>query len=107
MKNVIGIMREGISKRGEKRVGITPHYAKEIIKWGHRLLIQSAKHPKTGETKRAFPDSDYKKAGAEISEDLSPAKVIFGLKEIHHTRILPDKAYYFFLIHTRDRSKTG
>ena len=96
MKNVIGIMREGISKRGEKRVGITPHYAKEIINWGHRLLIQSAKHPKTGEIKRAFSDSDYKKVGAEISEDLSPAKVIFGLKEIHHTRILPDKAYYFF-----------
>jgi NAD/NADP transhydrogenase alpha subunit len=38
MKNVIGIMREGISKRGEKRVAITPHYAKEIIKWGHRLI---------------------------------------------------------------------
>jgi alpha-aminoadipic semialdehyde synthase len=96
MKNVIGIMREGISKRGEKRVAITPHYAKEITNWGHRLIIQSAKHPKTGELKRAFSDSDYKKAGAEISEDLSPAKVIFGLKEIHHTRILPDKAYYFF-----------
>lgn len=96
MKNVIGIMREGISKRGEKRVGITPHYAKEIINWGHNLLIQSAKHPETGEIKRAFSDSDYKKAGAEINEDLSSAKVIFGLKEIHHTRILPDKAYYFF-----------
>ncbi|MBS4034007.1 MAG: hypothetical protein KGZ85_06055 [Ignavibacterium sp.] len=96
MKNVIGIMREGISKRGEKRVAITPHYAKEIINWGHRLLVQSAKHPKTGETKRAFTDSDYKKAGADIGEDLTPAKVIFGLKEIHHTRILPDKAHYFF-----------
>jgi saccharopine dehydrogenase (NAD+, L-lysine forming) len=96
MKNVIGIMREGISKRGERRVGITPHYAKEIIQWGHRIIIQSAKHPKTGEIKRAFPDSDYKKTGVEISEDLSSAKVIFGLKEIHHTRILPDKAYYFF-----------
>lgn len=96
MKNIIGIMREGISKRGEKRVAITPHYAKEITNLGHRLIIQSAKHPKTGELKRAFPDSDYKKAGAEISEDLSSAKVVFGLKEIHHTRILPDKAYYFF-----------
>lgn len=96
MKNTIGIMREGISKRGEKRVGITPHYAKEIIQWGHRIIIQSAKHPKTGEIKRAFPDSDYKKAGAEVSEDLSAAKIIFGLKEIHHSRILPDKAYYFF-----------
>jgi alpha-aminoadipic semialdehyde synthase len=96
MKNVIGIMREGISKRGERRVAITPKYAKEIVGWGHRLIIQSAKHPKTNEIKRAFSDNDYKKAGAEISEDLLPAKVIFGLKEIHHTRILKDKAYYFF-----------
>ena len=35
-------------------------------------------------------------AGAEISEDLSKAKVIFGLKEIHLTRLLPNKAYYTF-----------
>lgn len=89
-------MREGISKRGERRVAITPKYAKEIVGWGNKLIVQSAKHPKTNEIKRAFPDKDYKLAGAEISEDISRAKVIFGLKEIHHTRILPDKVYYFF-----------
>ncbi|MEO8232978.1 MAG: hypothetical protein ABI638_11890 [Ignavibacteriota bacterium] len=96
MKNIIGIMREGISKRGEKRVAITPKYAKEIVKWGHKLIIQSAKHPKTFEIKRAFHDKEYKLAGAEISEDLSMTKVIFGLKEIHTTRLLPNKAYYTF-----------
>lgn len=96
MKNTIGIMREGISKRGERRVAIVPHLAREIVKWGHRLIVQSAKHPKTGEIKRAFPDTDYTKASAEICEDLSEARVIFGLKEIHHTRILSDKVYYFF-----------
>lgn len=89
-------MREGISKRGEKRVAITPSFARAIVEWGHKLIVQSAKHPKTNEIKRAFSDKDYKLAGAEISEDISRAKVIFGLKEIHHTRILPDKAYYFF-----------
>ncbi|MDP2366359.1 MAG: hypothetical protein Q8M94_21610 [Ignavibacteria bacterium] len=96
MKNIIGIMREGISKRGEKRVAITPKYAKEIVLWGHKLIVQSAKHPKTFEIKRAFHDRDYKLAGAEISEDLSKATVIFGLKEIHLTRLLPNKAYYTF-----------
>ncbi len=96
MHNIIGIMREGISKRGEKRVAITPSFARAIVEWGHKLIVQSAKHPKTNEIKRAFSDKDYKLAGAEISEDISRAKVIFGLKEIHHTRILPDKAYYFF-----------
>ena len=89
-------MREGISKRGEKRVAITPKYAKEIVKLGHKLIIQSAKHPKTSEIKRAFQDKEYKLAGAEISEDLSNAKVIFGLKEIHVTRLLPNKVYYTF-----------
>ena len=96
MHNIIGIMREGISKRGEKRVAVTPNFARVIVGWGHKLIVQSAKHPKTKEIKRAFHDRDYKLAGAEISEDISRAKVIFGLKEIHHTRILPNKAYYFF-----------
>jgi len=96
MNNVIGIMREGISKRGEKRVAITPKYAKEIVSWGHKLIVQSARHPKTSEIKRAFHDRDYKLAGAEIAEDLTKAKVIFGLKEIHLTRLLPNKAYYTF-----------
>lgn len=96
MKKTIGIIREGMSKRGEKRVAITPRFAKEIVGWGYRLIVQPAKHPKTGDIKRAFPDSDYKKTGAEISEDLSPARIIFGLKEISHTRILPDKVYYYF-----------
>jgi alanine dehydrogenase len=96
MKNTIGILREGRSKRGEKRVAITPGYARQIVEWGHKLIVQSAFHPETRDEKRAFADKEYKNAGAIISEDLSPAQVIFGLKEIFHTTILPDKAYYFF-----------
>ncbi len=96
MKNVIGILREGRSKRGEKRVAITPAYAKQIVEWGHKLIVQSAFHPISNDEKRAFHDKEYKNAGAIISEDLSPAKVIFGLKEIFPARILPAKAYYFF-----------
>ena len=72
MKNVIGIIREGLSKKGEKRVAITPVYAKQIIDWGHHLIVQPAVNPKTGEIKRVFPDILYKRAGAEINEDLSP-----------------------------------
>ena len=51
MLNIIGIMREGISKRGEKRVAITPSFARAIVEWGHKLIVQSAKHPKTNEIK--------------------------------------------------------
>ena len=96
MKNIVGILREGRSKRGEKRVAVTPEYAKKIVDWGHKLIVQSAFHPELGDEKRAFADKEYKNAGAIISEDLSPAHIIFGLKEIFPARILPDKAYYFF-----------
>ena len=96
MKNIIGIMREGISKRGEKRVAITPKYAKEIVLLGHKLIVQPARHPETSEIKRAFADKEYRIAGAEISENISSAKLIFALKEIHVNRLLPNKAYYTF-----------
>jgi len=96
MNNIIGLIREGLSKPGEKRAAITPDNAKQIIKWGYKLIIQSAVNPNNGEIKRIFPDIAYKRSGAEISEDLSSADLIFGLKEIHPTRILPNKAYYLF-----------
>jgi len=96
MKNTIGVIREGRSKRGEKRTAITPADVKLITSWGHKVIVQSGKHPETGEEKRIFKDVEYHKAGAEISEDLSPVELIFGLKELSIGRILPGKAYYFF-----------
>jgi alanine dehydrogenase len=96
MNNIIGVLREGLSKKGEKRVAITPEYAKQIVEWGYKLIVQPAAHPETGENKRAFNDEDYNNAGAEISEDLSPADVIFGLKEMDVDRIFPNKTYLFF-----------
>jgi alanine dehydrogenase len=96
MNNTIGILREGLSKKGEKRVAVTPEWAKHIVEWGHKLIVQPAAHPETEEIKRAFSDEEYKNSGAEISEDLSSADVIFGLKEIDTDRILPNKTYLFF-----------
>ncbi len=89
-------MREGKSKRGEKRTAITPSDTKLIINWGHKMIVQSGIHPDTDEEKRIFKDADYRKAGAVVSEDLSSADLIFGLKELSIKRILPGKAYYFF-----------
>ncbi|MCH7964764.1 MAG: hypothetical protein IH852_12595 [Bacteroidetes bacterium] len=96
MKNIIGILREGLSKKGEKRVAVTPEYAKQIVEWGYKLIAQPAVHAETGENKRVFNDEEYKNAGSEISEDLSTADVIFGLKEIDTDRILSNKTYLFF-----------
>ncbi len=96
MNNTIGILREAINKKGEKRVAVTPTFAAHIVQQGYKLTVQPAKYPLTGEIKRAFPDDEYLKAGAEINEDLSKTDVIFGLKEIPVKRILPEKVYFLF-----------
>ncbi len=96
MKNTIGILREAINKKGEKRVAVTPAFAAQIVEKGYKLFVQPAKNPSTGEIKRAFPDDEYLEAGAEINEDLSKTDVIFGLKEIPVKRILPEKVYLLF-----------
>ena len=96
MNNTIGILRESLSKKGEKRVAITPNLTKQILEWGHEIIIQPAVHPETREIKRAFPDQSYQQLGVEINEDLSKANVIFGIKEIDIDKILAGKTYVFF-----------
>ncbi len=95
-QNIIGIRREDLSKKGEKRVAIPPNMAADIVAMGHSLLVQPAANPETGEVKRAFTDADFAKAGAIITEDLSSAQVIFGLKEVGIPYLIPQKAYLFF-----------
>lgn len=96
IKNTIGIRREDLSKRGEKRVAVTPLFAQNITKAGHTLLVQPRQHPEQGTIKRAFTDEQYEASGAQITEDLSAARVIFGLKEIELAHILPNKTYLCF-----------
>lgn len=92
----IAIRREDLSKKGEKRVAIVPAHLPLFTQAGHRVLVQPAQHPEKGEVKRSFADTTYLGLGAEIREDLSDAEVIFGLKEVETSQLLPDKAYFFF-----------
>ena len=96
MHSIIGIRREDLDKKGEKRVAITPEHVHEIIQAGHTLWVQAGIHPKTKEEKRAFADREYLEKGAQIREDLNSASVIFGLKEIKSDLILPQKTYLLF-----------
>jgi alpha-aminoadipic semialdehyde synthase len=96
MPNTIAVRREDLSKKGEKRVAISPERAQEITSLGAGLLVQPGSHPETNEEKRIFQDELYEAVGAEIKEDLADADVIFGLKEIELAHILPEKAYLFF-----------
>lgn len=96
MNNIIAIRREDLSKKGEKRVAVTPRLAKSIVEAGHELLVQPGIHPTEGVVKRTFDDSAYAAVGAKIGEDLGAARVVFGLKEIEKDKIQADKAYLCF-----------
>jgi alpha-aminoadipic semialdehyde synthase len=53
------------------------------------VLVQSSKS-------RCYTDEEFLQAGATISEDFSDASIIFGVKEVPTTDLMPDKTYFFF-----------
>jgi len=86
---VIGIRRED-KNIWEKRTPLIPSDMKELIEnFGIQFLVQPSEI-------RIFKDEEYAQAGAEISEDLSKAEFIFGVKEIPPEKLLPEKTYVFF-----------
>ncbi len=45
---------------------------------------------------RIFPDSAYEKAGFKVTEDVSDADVMIGVKEVPIDALIPNKKYFFF-----------
>jgi alanine dehydrogenase len=45
---------------------------------------------------RIFTDEEYKKAGIDVSEDLSACDVLFGVKEVPVDALIPNKSYFIF-----------
>ena len=45
---------------------------------------------------RVFPDSEYIKAGFEVSQDVSDCDVMLGVKEVPIDALIPNKKYFFF-----------
>ncbi len=85
----IGIRREDKS-RWERRVPITPEKARELgEKYGIEFVVQPS-------PVRVFGEEEFRQAGALVQEDLSPADVIFGVKEIPLQYFQPGKTYVFF-----------
>jgi len=86
---IIGIRRED-KNIWEKRTPLIPSDVKDLINTlGIKFLVQPSEI-------RIFKDDEYIQAGAEISEDLSKAEFIFGVKEIPPEKLLPEKTYVFF-----------
>ncbi|KAG2207514.1 hypothetical protein INT47_004264, partial [Mucor saturninus] len=93
----VGIRREDKS-RWERRAALTPNAVKKLIQeTGTQVYIQPS-------TKRIFTNESYEKAGAMITEDISKANIILGIKEVPESALLSDKTYVFFS-HTHKGNK--
>jgi alpha-aminoadipic semialdehyde synthase len=89
MSYCIGIRRED-KNQWERRVPLTPDQIKELKgEHGIDTLVQPSKI-------RVFPDSEYERKGAEISEDMSRCPTIFAIKEVPMDLIDSQKTYIFF-----------
>uniref|UniRef100_A0AAV1VLI7 Saccharopine dehydrogenase (NAD(+), L-glutamate-forming) n=1 Tax=Peronospora matthiolae TaxID=2874970 RepID=A0AAV1VLI7_9STRA len=84
----VGIVRETYNK-WERRVPLTPMHVKELVQQGVRVLVQPS-------TVRVFSDEQYLRAGATVSDDLTAANVIVGVKQVPEPALLADKTYLFF-----------
>ncbi|KIK57327.1 hypothetical protein GYMLUDRAFT_246977 [Collybiopsis luxurians FD-317 M1] len=90
---IIGIRREDPTRVWERRVPLTPEHVKEFTKLGHRdgreLHVPVEIHVQSC-SRRIFTDSEYANAGAKITEDLSRAHVVIGIKEPRLQEVLVD-----------------
>ena len=92
MKNKIitlAILRE--ARIDENRSPFVPKQILNLLnKYSNlKIIVQPSK-------RRCFEDEDYLKAGAIITDDLSYADVIFGVKEVEISTLIKDKTYLFF-----------
>ena len=85
----IGIRRED-KNAWERRSPLTPdHVAEMVERQGIAVSVQPSK-------KRAFPDRDYRAAGADVDEELNGCRVVLGIKEIPPEKLQSDRTYLFF-----------
>ncbi len=89
MEKIIGIRRED-KNEWERRVPLVP----DDVRWlkekhDIRTIVQPS-------AIRIFSDDEYRRAGAEISEDLGKAGTVFAVKEIPTALFDKNKTYVFF-----------
>ncbi|XP_066285529.1 alpha-aminoadipic semialdehyde synthase, mitochondrial-like isoform X2 [Branchiostoma lanceolatum] len=86
--SVMAIRRED-GGQWERRAPLSPAHVKKIVRKGVKVLVQPS-------NRRAYPMQEYEKAGAVITEDLSEACLIMGVKQVPISGLLPEKTYAFF-----------
>lgn len=89
MNPVLGIRLEDKS-RWERRVPLVPADLAALVQSQDLdFLVQPS-------DLRIYSDGDFVAAGARVDLDLSPAQVVFAVKEIPLEKLLPGKTYAFF-----------
>jgi len=92
MKNkkiTLCILRE--ARTDENRAPFSPTQISNLLDKfpNFKIIVQPSK-------RRCFKDEDYLKVGAQISDDLSSADIIFGVKEVDVATLVNNKTYLFF-----------
>ena len=103
MKNKIitlAVLRE--SRVDENRAPLSPTQLTNILnKFSNlKIIVQPSK-------RRCFKYEDYLKVGTQISDDLSSADIIFGVKEVDISTLIKDKTYLFFSHTSKVRQYIG
>ena len=87
----IGIIREG-KIPPDHRTPFTPTSLKEILlAYGSKFSFCVQSSPL-----RCYSDQEYTRLGIEVVEDISQADLLFGVKEVPISQLIPGKTYFFF-----------
>ena len=75
----------------DKRVAFTPAQCLKIQAEfpGIKILVEPS-------PMRCIPDREYEALGIPVSNDLSDAEILFGIKEVPIEALIPGKTYFFF-----------
>ncbi len=86
----IGLIREG-KVPADNRVALTPAQCKWLRRQQNDLeiLVEPS-------SSRCFSDREYESAGAVLTDDLSKADLLLGIKEVPIEQLIPQKTYLFF-----------
>lgn len=87
--NSIGIIKE--SRPDESRSPIAPHQVSKIKNQYPNINIFVQKCDK-----RTFKNEEYEACGAKIIDELNDCDLLFGVKEVEISRLIPNKTYVFF-----------
>jgi saccharopine dehydrogenase (NAD+, L-lysine-forming) len=87
---LLGILREE-KIPADKRVPFSPKQCKEIIDnfSDIEIVIQSS-------SIRCYSDEEYIKHDISVVDDISISDILFGVKEVPESKLIPNKTYFYF-----------